>query len=185
MCPECPNCRQTQVSTHQAGSEQCQELSVVWEGLRLQRPGPGSGEPLSPLTGRLSGLAPRAEEGGGSYWAARSQAWVLTARGPDSQGLASASAEPTLRGPCHALPTPDRRAPSPSPCPTERKPEPRSSKVTAVTSPVGHPGSVVHASTSGEHHPRPPRPLGLTPSGGTRPAAPGQAVRQVHSPPTR
>lgn len=50
--------------SHQAGSEQCQELSVVWEGLRLQRPGPGSGEPLSPLTGRLSGLAPRAEEGG-------------------------------------------------------------------------------------------------------------------------
>ena len=70
-----------------------------------------------------------------------SQAWVLTARGPDSQGLVRASAEPTLRGSCHALPTPDRRAPSPSPCPTERKPEPHSSKVTAVTSPVGHPGS--------------------------------------------
>lgn len=70
-----------------------------------------------------------------------SQAWVLTARGSDSQGLVSASAEPTLRGSCHALPTPDRRAPSPSPCPTERKPEPHSSKVTAVTSPAGHPGS--------------------------------------------
>lgn len=44
--------------------EQCQGVSEVWGGTALQRPGARSGSSLSPLTGRLSGLAPRAEEGG-------------------------------------------------------------------------------------------------------------------------